>query len=769
MRTLFRIQCLHCPPSRPPIRTLTTRPRRVPRYTRTWDPTTHKLVSADEPGAEQIAVREALDYASFKATREAQHQAKGLSPDRVIGKQYAMKRLEKCLSLVHNGASDSKLRAQLWRAYALAKAFAPELLEKLPNRAWEVLWTSNSIRVRRNRYCRAHVVELYEDMQSQGIFTTMLQKIEYLESMFFNGKEKEALQKWEEVYRQPPSGRRRDIDPEFFESGVKMHGLTGNAHRAHEVAESLYAYHPSWPPAAKFSVFRALSRSEGSEDHQLMAWKWYVQIKLALGKTASLSDFDTCFVGFLEGRNLSHAKRVFEDMVKAGLVANEYTHEHIHEVLRRLHLLYRLGYNVSSVTGIALHAISVLPKPYHSQVFGDWMKLAVVKKAPEATAQILDMMFNRGTIPETFHFNLLLKALFRTKSKKHELKAENIGWHMVEETTEPFPENLRFLHAGDAIASKQGLDMVKTGGPAQSRKIPSANVATFAILMQYHANHSQWEHVDYLARRMRELDILPNEDVMNVLMDSQCRQGNYNKVWDIYTSLTNVPTGTSGVFPNGATFRCLWKTLRMALGDHSARENNTLPNPRQLLAENLRWWNLVRSRVDAERFRVGLAAQDHGALNSLIMHCFSYVKDLPGSLVAIHALHKQLDLPPSNKAMSILQNHIAWVDMRRESPSLRAQYSRSGVPRQKLEQIGHIYNILQDARFKRMNITGDQWAYMSKEEMAEFSLNILSEFIRVILKRQHSPSDVERMIDEARQEIGLPDLMTGDMDAFNVA
>jgi pentatricopeptide repeat protein len=605
-------------------------------------------------------------------------------------------------------------------------------------------------------------------MQSLGVFTTVQQKIIYLESIFFNGNEKEALQKWEEVYRKPPSGRRRDLDPEFFESGVKMHALADNSHRAHEVAESLYSYHPSWGPAAKLSVFRALARSETSDDHQLMAWKWYVQIKLALGETANLANFDTCFIGFLEGGHLSHAKRVFEDMIEAGLLANEYTHDQIHEVLRRLHLLYRLGHNISSITGIALHAISILPKPYHSQVFGDWMKLAVVKKAPEATAQILDMMFNRGTIPETFHFNLLLKALFRTKAKKHELKAENIGWHMIEETSEPFPKNLRFLHAGDAIASKQGLDMVKMADLSQSRKMPPANVNTFAILMQYHANHSQWEHVDYLARRMRELNILPNEDVMNVLMDSQCRQGNYNKVWDIYTSMTNVPESTPGVFPNGATFRCLWKTLRMALGDHSARENNTLPSPRQLLAENLQWWNLVRSRVDAGRFRIGLAAQDHGALNSLIMHCFSYVKDLPGSLVAMHALHKEFGLPPSNKAMSILQNHIAWIDMHRESGSVRAQYSRSGVPQRKIEQIGQIYSILQDARFKRMNITGDQWAYMSKEEMADFSLNILSEFIRVILKRQHSPNDVEGMIDDAKRDIGLPKLTTGDMDAFSV-
>lgn len=45
----------------------------------------------------------------------------------------------------------------------------------------------------------------------------------------------------------------------------------------------------------------------------------------------------------------------------------------------------------------------------------------------------------------------------------------------------------------------------------------------------------------------------------------------------------------------------------------------------------------------------------------------------------------------------------------------------------------------------------------------------MSEFIRVVLKRYHPPEVVEMMIDVARSVVGVPDLPTGDMDAFEVA
>jgi hypothetical protein len=253
------------------------------------------------------------------------------------------------------------------------------------------------------------------------------------------------------------------------------------------------------------------------------------------------------------------------------------------------------------------------------------------------------------------------------------------------------------------------------------------------------------------------------------MMDHRCRQGKYNDVWGIYHSMTNPPEDVPGVFPNGASFRCLWKALRLALGDPATRENCTLPRPRQLLAENIRWWDLVRRRSDAKRFLVGLAAQDLLALNMLIMHSFSYTKDLAGSLVAMHALRTCFKVLPSKSAAEVLHKQIAWVDMNQETASVRAQYSHAGVLKRKLEQMGHIYSVLLDARLKRKNITAEQYEHLTDEQSADLTLDCLSEFTRAVLKRQHPPEIVEAMINQAKKDIGLPDLRTGDMDAFAVA
>jgi hypothetical protein len=204
-------------------------------------------------------------------------------------------------------------------------------------------------------------------------------------------------------------------------------------------------------------------------------------------------------------------------------------------------------------------------------------------------AQVLELMLKRGYKAQTFHFNMLLKALIRTKESANILKAENIGWHMIEaarrlpQRRDPPQDTTAHSHYGST-------DIVQ--------RAPPANVTTFALIMQHHANSLQWDHVDYLSRQLKETVTEPNATIMNVLMDNKCRQGAYSEAWMIYKNLTEPQEGSTGVFPNGASIRCLWKTLRLALGDHTNPDKSGLPTPRELLAETINWWTVIRSRYD---------------------------------------------------------------------------------------------------------------------------------------------------------------------------
>lgn len=136
--------------------------------------------------------------------------------------------------------------------------------------------------------------------------------------------------------------------------------------------------------------------------------------------------------------------------------------------------------------------------------------------------------------------------------------------------------------------------------------------------------------------------------------------------------------------------------------------------------------------------------------------------------MAIHVMKQLFGILPSENAAEILQKQIAWAAMHGFMTSARKQHSHSVVPKKIIAQMAQIFRILEDNRFASMNMTDDDYARLSPDEMGDVQINIMSEFVRVILKRHHGAEHVDEMIDAAKKDIGVPDLQTGDKDAFHV-
>ncbi|KAJ4287972.1 hypothetical protein N0V90_011987 [Kalmusia sp. IMI 367209] len=764
---LRRINRLRHPLHPSHARSLTTLPRATATYIKRWDPTRHspqlKILSAP-----QDAPRKDLRKVERAQLQHSQGHEVFLKKTRNEDGSSCIALLNKLLQLGDTQSPKPGLHLRLWKVYSQAKAQCSELVHAIPDQAWDILWRTQDAGALSVERKALRLRELGKDMFSRERYEAVGQRVQYLDGLFLSGHEEQALKEWEEDHEGANNLPRHDYKPEHLQLGARMYALSGNPDRAREVMEELFELYPSWNLSIMKVVFRAHTETISTWHHDL-AKGMYLKMKERMGKELTLNDYDSFFVGFLEARHLAHSKMVFRDMIKGKYLGCSSHPKDIEEVLKRLHMLSRLGTNIAKMTSIGLQAITTLPPPYHSHVYRHWMKAAVVKDAPEAAAQILDMMFSRGCQPETVHFNLLLKALMRTKLNHHVSKAEDIAWRMIEEVRKSGAVKSPNGSASDFISKWVHERQHMVPDNEVLRDVPKANVITFALMMQHHADRLQWEHVDYLARQLKENGIQPNAALMNVLMDKACRQGKFSEAWKIYKALTDVPVGARGVFPDGASIRCLWKTLRLALGDHATRNDPALPRPRELLAETVQWWKLCRCRHDAESFRVGLAANDHGALSSLMMHCFSYSQDLAGSLVSLHILRKMFDILPSDKALATLQKHAAWVDMHREAPNARYHFYHSGVNKNTIEKLGRVYYILMERRFQRMGITGDDYAQLNEEEIADIGLNLLSEFVRVIMKRSHAPEVVEIMITEAKREVGVLDMSTGDLDAFNVA
>lgn len=622
------------------------------------------------------------------------------------------------------------------------------------------------------------LAELYGDLVKRRGFGFELDfagQVAYrLERKYMAGHEREAVESWKD-------NRHHYLEaPEFLDTGARLYALEGSPDQAREIMDRLLELEPAWHVSVRLVVFRAYTSSQ--EKHHLeKARQMYQSMKTEiggygsaemLGDNSSIEMYDNCLLGFLEAHSLPDARQVFRDMAEAGHLDYTGSRLQIERVLRRIHRLYALATSVSSMSAVALDAIAVLPVAYHSHLFSDWMMYSYTQNSPQMVAQILDMMVDRGYQPEPGHFEFLLRALFRTKEPDNVLKAENLGWKMVEEV------RLSSTLVGGSVpnsrvsAIKKKLKTVSVLDPDSPIQAPAANVETFALLMSHHAKRLQWEHVDFLSRQLREANIAPNCTIMNVLINNKIRQGQYEEAWRIYKTLTGDEAHDGSVFPNGETMRCLWKILQLAYITQAktGRENLDLPTPRELLRETREWWELVRYRPDAQRFRRGLIGLSKNEAHRLLLHCFSQAHDLAGALVAFHVLHIEWNVYPVPEDVIRLCKQIAWVAMHDETESARRQFSLGNNNARNMWRLTSTYERIRNRRLDELYAYGRAQFPMTEAEAGDIELNAISEFVRIIMLGNRHPEDVELSIQAARQAIGLPSNMpTGDASAFDLA
>lgn len=739
---------------------------------RTWGPTPRArrsrrqdLVAPPQPSIGSEVPNPALLRGRMITRRATKRRVYSYRSKKHADRHRASVQLAKMVKFAASTEQTPENRDSLWRRYKLIKVLDTTRLQHLPASLWDMLWSTQAFDSAELPQRKENVDELIHDMVVFGRPLTTTQQIKHVEVQFFRREEEEALREWWNKLGSSEDAN-REHQAEILDLGVRLHALGGHPDRSARLMRQLFKVRPDWDPALMMYVFRAYTRSK-VEGHDQAAKAIYKEMKERKGQAVTTEDYDAWFIGFLEAGSLREARNLFRDMVQETDVAKGKTLKSVAAVMQRMDRLYQLGDNIDARTSIALGAISVLPSEYHSHLFADWMRAAVVYHAPEAAAQILDMMVKQGRQPETYHYNMLLRALLRTREGPNALKAENIAWHMTAGTKEVALGTSNFESRAKHIYKSFQKDRASSDTQATAPlTIPYADADTFAFMMLHHARLHQWEHVTYLTRRFEQLRLEPNDTIMNALIENHYRLGHYDKAWKVYTRLTNPPKGETGVFPNGTTIRLLWKVLRLALGDHATRSDPRLPTPRQLLKETNDWWDLCRHRTDASRFRRGLAGVSSESITTLMLHCFGYTQDLPGSLITMHILRSDYDIYPSEKVPEILERQLAWVDLTAESSTFRRQYYHSRANAKNRSRIRRVYDIL---RHKRVVALGEEGLLaLEDSEKRTWNINLLSEFIRVMMKRSMPVDMVEVAIEDACMKIGVEGLQTGDKNAYEV-
>jgi tetratricopeptide (TPR) repeat protein len=811
MLALRRLRCL--PHSVPACQTrlLRTKPRPIPSYLRQWNPALHEPRRSTQASPSTTRPRERIDLDELtkplKPTLPQESSATNRRDDvgengvshsihevgydflRDVDKQDEPGDVEyitfNCrgtskaatfwllrLKYLFNEANGRnilapELQAPLWRAYKTCLGLKPSLPVSFSQRAWDVLWKSQYVDFANMSRRHIHLTQLYDEamktMVKKGKFDLDLAGlVAYrLEQKYMAGNQQQALELWKGFRHQYPKA------PEFLDTGARLYALEGFPDRALEIMDQLLALEPDWHESVMLVVLRAYTSSQ-REQHVEEARRLYEAIKTKVGDKGSIEIYDNCLVGFLEARSLPDARQVFRDMVKAGHLDYTGSSQQIEQVLRRLSRLHALATDIYSMSAIALDAIAVLPVAYHGHIFSGWMKYTYLQNAPQVVAQILDLMVERGYEPEAVHFEFLLRALFRTREPDDVHKAESIGWKMVEEARLSPSLADKSAPGTRLLAIKEKLDKASVLGTESSVGVPAANTSTFALLMSHHAERFQWEHVDFLTRQLREAHVAPDCTIMNVLINNKVRQGQFMEAWQIYKTLTGDETHEGSVFPNGESMRCLWKMLQLATNGSANQEGLELPSPRHLLRETLHWWRLVRQRPDAGRFTRGLVGLAENESHRLMLHCFNHYHDLAGALVALHVLRMEFNVYPTKIDAARLRKQIAWVSLHDETDSARRQFSLSNNNAKNMERLKYTYARIRDRKFKELCAWGGMEFPMTEADAGDFELEVISEFVRVILLGSHEPEVVELMIQEAQQAIGVPKLPTGDASAFDL-
>lgn len=677
-------------------------------------------------------------------------------------------RLSKYLIAASRDKNNGNITISLWRAYCLAKREYPGILHCLPNKAWDLLWDSQSVLLALNPNSKEHQRQLVEDMQSIGKTTTLAQRLAHLESTFVSGDKEDALRCWEEEHNQDLGRMLDGFKPEHLELGVRMYALSRNAERARQIMQELFDTYPEWNARLIITVFRAHTNLQ-EEGYQEQAWNLYLQLKDRLGTQMRFQDYDACFVGFLECRRIDYAADVFKDIIRS---CPDFALNQISKVLRRVRSMYLLSNCIEEVNKVSLTALSVLPQQYHNRIYRDWVRWVVTKDSPATATQVLELMFERGVKPKSLHFNLLLGALFRSRIPENMEKAEMLAWKMVDARLDPTAQREYFTSIGRKQSKFPWKYWISRTGPPTpfflDRPIPIATATTFAHLIRRLSIKWQWEDIQYLQKTMSALEIRPNTLLMNSLMMVDLRRSKYESVWTRFQVIMNPPPGMKAVFPNGATWRCLWRTLRLALTDWQNWEFESLPRPRQLMADMIQWLQRIKWHPYVNSYLNSLAGP-RGDILGLVMRSFRYSKDLPGALVALHVMRSGFRVFPTTETTQILLKQMAWIELGHENRAVRSRdRHHTGKYTKNLLRLADVYQILLRQRIKRMKDDGVEYSTMAKNDRREMDVNLLSELIRVVMVRQYRPEEVEAMINEAKRDMGVPNITTGDIDSFNV-
>jgi pentatricopeptide repeat protein len=659
-------------------------------------------------------------------------------------------------------------RKDLWRWYGRARHSIPALSSMIPKKAWQLIWDSQSVESPTNPERLHHMAQLLRDMTLVDMEIMPDQSLVLIDTLLALDKNEEAVASWQYVYDSTSTPSEK-----LLALGVRLFAQNDRIVKANTIMMQLFDRFPNHDPRIIVPLLTADLRAGKDE----MAFGCYVLMSQRLGEDMNMEDYDVVSLTFLEHDKKDYALAVFRDMMLRGpdkSVSQDFLgasgqNEAYQQVFERMERLTDGTNDPEQINALSLKALSALPLPWQNKFFyGSWLKKLIGMGQLEAATKVVELMYERGIEPDAKHVNGLIGGFFRSHVKELEDRGEQMAWKMIERRLIA-SYNVRRKRRGEIVEEEAPSIRDTEAGveiPAHlTRPVPIGTLETFNVLALHYSIKERWALIHHLDRMRRpaklRMDSTFFNHVLNMVFNTYHDE---TKLWRKFLSEAKHIAGG----PDIETYNILWTAQLEHLNPRINPLNKATagyPTPRQLFGLMSSWYHSKDTRS-----RSTVAADFTPEVYTKVISSFCLQKDFAGCLVALHGIARMYNVHPDPEMARVVL--IAVANMAEVAPvTLRGRRGRQQLPAS-VARLKATSKVMADLAQRRAEIAaknGIDITTLDVEARKEESLNLLSEFVRLVMVKQFGSADkAEAAIGQAAIACQLPDIGTGDKDCSNV-
>lgn len=549
-----------------------------------------------------------------------------------ISDQVYVKNFNKALKAVMQTEQDLQKHVTLWKWYLRCQHKVHNFSEIIAEEVWEVVWRSAIfIKVRPE-----HIVMLAQHMIKADAVMNDHKWLQYIESLHGSGDTATALEIW--TQQKPALGRHSDLKNSFWETGIQLYATLGRPGAAEKQARDAVLRGDA-EPKLLVHVIAAWAKSHNPAA-PAASWAVYSALRVKYGSVMTHDTYEEISNIFIDANRTEMALAVFRDMMAEVYKSASNKNQFSKQVLEQVH---DTAVSEEEINQASLSALLALPRSLQNKYFfASWIKKLIGLGRVDAAAAVVDLMYKRGVRPDAKHLNGIIGAWFRDGGAPARQKAERMAWSMIESRIELVKSRNQTQAAIDPAKQSQ-----EPASP--SRRIPAATIETFSILLLYYTRGQKTEKAEQLTHVMTgSAQMQPNAFIMNHWLYAALRASDIQGVWDKYRRLK------TDIQPDLETFAALWDTAKVQYSRAHRAHAKDFPSARLLFGETMSWLAHLppsRMRQAQEEFSSEIYEQ--------IVRCFCLSADLPGTLCAMHGLHRSFGHFPDVNATRLICGQVA--------------------------------------------------------------------------------------------------------------